>query len=220
MKVEIWADIYCPWCYIGKRRFERALEQFEHRDEVKVVWRSFQLDPHAPREPKAPAIEMLAQKYGVSLERARAMNRHVTTVAAQEGLEYHMDEVHRGNSFDAHRLVHLATTQGLADEMEERLFHAHFTEGQQVSDHETLIRLATEVGLGADEVRTMLGSDQFAAEVRADQQRAALLGSRGVPFYVFEERFGVSGAQPVELFQQALERTWEVMLEENERVAQ
>lgn len=208
MKIEIWSDVVCPWCYIGKRRFETALARFEHRDQVEVVWRSFELDPHAPRHSEGAQDEMLAKKYGVSLAQARAMIERVTRLAAQEGLEYHLDQAQRGNTFDAHRLIHLAAKQGLQGEMKERLLRAYFTEGRPISDTETLVALGAEVGLPAGEVRAVLTSDAFADAVRADEQRAAAFGIRGVPFFVIDEQFGVSGAQEADVLLTALQQAW------------
>lgn len=208
MKVEIWSDIACPWCYIGRRRFESALNQFEHNDQVEVIWRSFQLDPSAPREYKGSINEMLAEKKGIDPSRAEAMHAHVTELAALEGLDYQFDRVRPGNSFDAHRLLHLAAHHGLQSEMKERLQKAYFTDGLSYSDPDTLTELAVEVGLDADETRTMLDSDAYATEVHADIRRAQMIGVSGVPFFVFDEKYAVSGAQPSDLFTTALERAW------------
>jgi len=208
MKVEIWSDIACPWCYIGRRRFETALAQFEHRDQVEIIWRSFQLDPSAPREYAGSINEMLANKYGIDLRQAEAMHDHVTELAAAEGLDYHFERVQYGNSFDAHRLLHFAAHHGLQNQMKERLQKGYFTDGLAYSDPETLVKLAVEVGLDAAEARRVLETDAYAADVRADIRRAQMLGIRGVPFFLFDERFGVSGAQPAGLFLTALEKAW------------
>lgn len=208
MKVEIWSDIACPWCYIGRRRFEKALKQFEHRDQVETTWRSFQLDPTAPREYKGTINDMLVEKKGIDHHQTEALHVHVTELAAQEGLDYRFDRVRPGNSFDAHRLLHLAARQGLQSELKERLQKAYFTDGLSYSDPDTLVQLAVEEGLDADETRTMLATDAYAANVRADVRRAQMLGINGVPFFLFDEKYAVSGAQPVELFLTALERTW------------
>ncbi len=208
MKVEIWSDVACPWCYIGKRRFEAALAQFEHRDQIEVIWHSYQLDPDAPRTSEQTLNEMLSQKYGVSISRAAAMNEQVTALAAQEGLEYHLDKARYGNTFDAHRLNHLAATHHLQDEMEERLFKAYFTEGLALGDTETLVQLASQVGIAADEARAVLASDAYADEVREDIQMAWDFGIRGVPFFAFDEKYGVSGAQSTQVFGQVLEQSW------------
>lgn len=208
MKVEIWSDVACPWCYIGKRRFESALAGFAHRDQVEVTWRSFQLDPEAPRASGRTVTEMLADKYGVSLSQAAAMNDRVAGIAAQEGLDYHLDQSQYANTFDAHRLIHLAAAHGLQEAMEERFFKAYFVEGAALGDHETLIGLATEIGLDAGEARTVLDSDAYADAVRADIRRARGFGISGVPFFAIDEKYGVSGAQPSAMFDAALEQAW------------
>ncbi len=208
MKVEIWSDVVCPWCYVGKRQWEDALSRFGHADRVEVVWRSFELDPRAPDRVELPMREVLKRKYGMSDDQARAANRRITDVAAGLGLEYHLDEVQLGNSFDAHRLVHLAAGQGLGDAMKERLFAAYFTEGSSIGDHDRLVALAAEVGLDPELVRSTLSGDRFAADVRADEARAAALGVSGVPFFVIDEAYGVSGAQPAEALLSALEQAW------------
>lgn len=208
MKVEIWSDIACPWCYIGRRRFETALNQFQHRAEVEVVWRSFQLDPTAPREYAGTINEMLAEKKGINPRQAEAMHAHVTELAAEEGLDYRFDRVRPGNSFDAHRLLHLAAHHDLQSEMKERLQKAYFTDGLSFSDPDTLTQLATEVGLDTEETRALLATDEYSEDVQADIRRARMLGINGVPFFLFDEKYAVSGAQPAELFTTALERTW------------
>lgn len=208
MQVEIWSDVVCPWCYIGKRRFEAALANFKHRDQIEITWKSFQLDPQAPRTAEETLDQMLATKYGMSVEKAAAANERVTSLAAREGLDYHLELAHPGNTFDAHRLIHLAATHGLQGEMKERLMRAYFSEGQAVGESETLVRLAAEVGLDADEAREVLANGTYADEVVADEREARVLGISGVPFFVLDEKYGISGAQPVELFQQALEQAW------------
>ena len=208
MKIEIWSDVVCPWCYIGKRRFEAALARFDGRGAVEVLWRSFELDPNAPRRQEGSLEEMLANKYGVTPEQAQAMNARVTKLAAQEGLDYHLDQAQRGNTFDAHRLLHLAAAHGRQGEVKERLLHAYFTEGRSISEVEALVAIGREAGLPADEVRTMLASDRYAADVRTDEQRAAAFGIRGVPFFVIDEQFGISGAQETDVFLSALEQAW------------
>ena len=209
MLVEVWSDIVCPWCYIGKRRFERALERFERRDDVEVVWRSFELDPRAPRAPSMGLTEMLASKYGVSPAQAVAMNARVTEEAGKEGLDYHLELARPGNSFDAHRLTHLAATLGLRAEAVERFMRGYFVEGAAIGDPDTLVRLAADAGVDADAARDALASDAFVAEVRADEARARALGVNGVPFFAFDERLGVSGAQPVEVLLVALREAHE-----------
>jgi predicted DsbA family dithiol-disulfide isomerase len=205
MTVEIWSDVVCPWCYVGKRRFEAALEQFGHRDEVEVTWRSFELDPTAPPERAGSSAEHLASKYGMSVEQAETTNAQMTELAASEGLEYRLDRTRGGNSFDAHRLIHLARDQGLQEEMLERLMRAYFTDGDAIGDAETLVRLAIDVGVDPQGLK----GEAYADAVHADEQLAARIGIRGVPFFVLDRRYGVSGAQPSELLLQALDKAWE-----------
>jgi predicted DsbA family dithiol-disulfide isomerase len=208
LAVEIWSDVVCPWCYVGKRRLEAALSQFEHRDDVEVTWRSFELDPGAPGKRDVSPAEHLAGKYGISVEQAEASNAQLTEVAAGEGLEYHLDRTRGGNSFDAHRLIHLGSERGVQDAVKERLMRAYFSEGEAIGDPETLVRLAAEAGLDPDEARAALESDAYADAVRADEELASRIGIQGVPYFVLNRRFGVSGAQPAELLVQALERAW------------
>src|ERR1019366_5512117 len=193
LKVEIWSDVVCPWCYIGKRRFETALAGFAHRDDVEVVWRSFELDPNAPRTQPGtqPGTlnDMLARKYGTTPTQAAAMNAKVTVEAAGEGLEYHLDQARPGNTFDAHRLLHLAADRGLQGALKERLMKAYFTEGLAVGDKDALVPIAVEVGLNEDEVRAVLTGDAYAGAARADEQRAAAFGIRGVPFVIIDEKY-------------------------------
>jgi predicted DsbA family dithiol-disulfide isomerase len=208
MHVEIWSDIACPWCYVGKRRFEAALAAFEHRDEVRVTWRSFELDPAAPREREGAGAEHLAAKYGTSVENAVAMQDHMTTVAAGEGLDFRFDIAHGGNMFDGHRIVHLAAAHGAQDAMKERLFRAYLSEGQVVGDPAVLERLALETGLPEAEVRDVLATDRYAAEVRHDERTAGSLGITAVPFFVVDRAFGASGAQPPAALLELLRRAW------------
>jgi predicted DsbA family dithiol-disulfide isomerase len=207
--VEIWSDINCPWCYIGKRRFEAALASFEHANAVNVLWRSFELDPDAPAELPGNGAAMLAEKYGVPLEQAVAMEQNVTDIAAAEGLDYDLEHARIGASFDAHRLVHLASRHGKQDAMKERLFRARFIEGRLISDPETLVELAIEVGLDGTEARATLASDGFAGDVRDDEVTAQKLGISGVPMFVVDRAFGMSGAQPSEQLLALLEHAWE-----------
>jgi predicted DsbA family dithiol-disulfide isomerase len=199
MHVEIWSDIACPWCYVGKRRFEAALAAFEHRDDVQVTWRSFELDPAAPPEREGDYATRLARKYGRSVEEAQGMLAHMTEVAAGEGLELRFDRVRAGSSFDAHRIVHLAAAHGLQDAMKERLLRAYHGEGELLSDHATLERLAAGVGLPAGEVRDVLAGDRFAAEVRADEELARSFGLGAVPCFVVDRARAAQGAQDPEV---------------------
>jgi predicted DsbA family dithiol-disulfide isomerase len=207
--VEIWSDIACPWCYIGKRRFEAALAQFEHRDDVRVTWRSFELDPAAPPERPGDRAARLAEKYGISLEQARQMEQQVTDAAAGEGLGFRFDIARSGATFDAHRIVHLAAAQGLQVEMKERLLRAYFTEGELMSDRDTLVRLAVEVGLQEDDARQALASDQYSEEVRDDERTAGRFGISAVPTFVVDRSIGASGAHPPEALLELLRKGWE-----------
>ena len=208
MKVEIWSDVVCPWCYIGKRRFEQALAGFPHRDEVEVVWRAFELDPSAPAERTGAYADHLAAKYGVPLAQAQQTIDTMTATAAQDGLDFSFGTARPGSTFDAHRLLHLAAERGAQDAVKERLLRATFTEGEPIGDPETLVRLVAEAGLDADEARAVLASDRYAAEVRGDQQQARAYGITGVPFFVVDGRYGVSGAQPAEALGQVLAQAW------------
>jgi predicted DsbA family dithiol-disulfide isomerase len=209
MLVDIWSDVVCPWCYLGKRRFEAALERFEHRDAVEVHWHSFELDPGAGPSSDTPSAERLAAKYGMSVEDARARHAQLEETAATEGLEYHLDRTRGGNSLDAHRLHQLAIDRGLSDAVMERLMRAYFTDGEAIDDHEVLLRLVTETGLDGDEARAVLAGDRYTEEVRADEHTAARIGIRGVPFFVLGRRFGVSGAQTPDIMLEALQKAWE-----------
>ncbi len=209
MNVEIWSDIACPWCYIGKRHFEAALAEFEHADDVNITWRSYELDPLAPPEVPGASAEIIAKKYGMSAEQAHAAEARVTQTAANAGLEYHLDRSRMGSTFDAHRIVHLAKQHGLQDAMKERMFQARFIDGELMSDPETLVAAAVEVGLPEDEVRATLSSDRFADEVRADEDTAREFGITGVPMFVIDRKFGASGAQPSEQLLGLLRHGWE-----------
>jgi predicted DsbA family dithiol-disulfide isomerase len=208
MDIEIWSDVACPWCYIGKRRLEAALAEFDHRDDVHVTWRSFELDPDAPAERVGDRAERLAQKYGMTVEQARAAEQQLTGVAAGDGLGFRFDIARSGNTFDAHRVVHLAETHELQDAMKERLLRAYFSEGELMSDHDTLVRLAVEVGLDEQEVRELLAGDRYAQEVRDDERAADQFGISAVPTFVIDRRVGVSGAQPPDALLQFLREGW------------
>jgi predicted DsbA family dithiol-disulfide isomerase len=203
--VEIWSDVICPWCYIGKRRFEHALAQFDGRDDVEVVWRSFELDPSSPREPIALA-DRLSQKFNVDHAEAVAMNERMTETAAGVGLQFRLDRALSGNTFDAHRVLHLAAAHGLQAEVDERIKESYFAEGRPISDRESLIEVAASAGLDADETREMLESDRFTDEVRADERTAAGFGINGVPFFVLDRKLGVSGAQSPAVLLDALQQ--------------
>jgi predicted DsbA family dithiol-disulfide isomerase len=206
LSIEVWSDVVCPWCYLGKRRIEKALEQFDHRDDVELRWRSFELDPHAPEEREQSSAEHLADKYGMSVDQAEQTNDQMTQLAASEGLEYHLDRARGGNSFAAHRLIQRALEDGRQDAMKERLMRAYFTDGEPIGDPETLRKLAVEVVVDGEAALT---DGRYADAVRADEQLAARIGIRGVPYFVLNRRYGVSGAQPPELLLQALEKAWD-----------
>jgi predicted DsbA family dithiol-disulfide isomerase len=208
MQLEIWSDIACPWCYVGKRRMEAALAQFEHRDDVEVTWRSFELDPTAPAERQVSHAELIATKYGRTLEEVAAMDAQLTAVAAADGLEMNFAQLRSGNTFDGHRLVHLAAAHGRQDAMKERLFRAYFTEGALVSDHATLIALAEEVGVPADEAREVLMTERYAEDVRDDERTAQAAGISAVPCFVIDRKFGASGAQDPQVLVDFLRHGW------------
>ncbi|MET9485146.1 DsbA family oxidoreductase [Streptomyces sp. NPDC006638] len=210
MRVEIWSDIACPWCYVGKARFEKGLAAFAHRDDVEVVHRSFELDPGRAKGDTALVVDMLATKYGRTREEARAMEENVASNARSEGLEYRIDGRDHGSTFDIHRLLHLAKARGRQDELLSLAYRANFAEERSVFDSETLVALAVEAGLDEAEARAVLAdADAYADDVRADEREAAELGANGVPFFVLDRRYGVSGGQPAEVFTQALEQAWQ-----------
>jgi predicted DsbA family dithiol-disulfide isomerase len=209
MDVEVWSDIACPWCYVGKRRLEAALAKFEPRDAVNVRWRSFELDPNAPAQREVDCATHLATKYGTSLDEAHAMQQRMDGVAAGEGLEMHSELTRGGNTFDAHRLLHLARAHGVQDAVKERFMRAYHVEGEPIGSPETLERLAVEAGLDAGDVREVLAGDRYAEEVRDDERTAAALGIQGVPFFVVDRGFGASGAQSPEILGELLRHAFE-----------
>ena len=210
MLVEIFSDVVCPWCAVGKRRFETALGQFEHENQIDVVWRAYELDPHAPARRDGDYADRLARKYGMSREKAVAANEQLTTVAAAEGLDFHFERVQPGNTFNAHRLLHYAREvgPGLQDALKERLLLAYFTEGAAIGEPETLLRLSAEVGLDLQECADLLAGDRYADEVRADEREALDLGVTGVPFFVVDGKFGIPGAQDAQTILNVLQRAW------------
>jgi len=210
MRIEIWADVVCPWCYLGKRRLEHALETFPHRDDVVTVHRAFQLDPARPRHETESRRAMLMSKYRLTAERVEQMDAEMESRAAADGLEFHLssDGV-TGNTLDAHQVVLLASDRGLEHRSLDRLYRAYFTERRSVFDRESLVALGGEAGLDPGEIRQVFAEDRYAGRVLADRQEAAGLGVTGVPFFVIDRRFGISGAQPVAFFQDALSRAWE-----------
>lgn len=208
MTVEIWSDIMCPFCYIGKRKFETALAQFPHKEQINIIWKSFQLQPDTVSEPDKTTVQHLAEVKGISVAEAQRMVDHVTSLAREVGLDYHMDKAVVANSFDAHRLIHMAQQHGLGDAAKEALLKAYFTEGRDTADHATLIELGTSIGLDAAQTTQMLASDQFAEAVDRDIYEARQVGVRGVPFFVLNRKYAVSGAQQPETFLGALETAW------------
>jgi predicted DsbA family dithiol-disulfide isomerase len=206
MNIEIWSDVVCPWCYIGKRRFERAVASFGHPDEVEVTYRSFELDPGAPAERTGTHAEHIARKYGMTTAQAEQAGQQMTERAAADGLDFRFDLMHGGSTFDAHRLLHLAKDHGLQPEMKERLMRATFTEGLPIADKPTLVKLATEAGLPAAEAQAVVDGDAYTDAVRADEQQAASYGITGVPFFVADGKYAVSGAQSPEVLLQLLQR--------------
>jgi predicted DsbA family dithiol-disulfide isomerase len=208
MDVEIWSDVVCPWCYIGKRRFEAARSRFEHAEEVSVTWRSFELDPGSPRRPEGTMAELLARRYGSTVAQAEQRLGALDRLAAADGLTYHLAETTGGNTFDAHRLVHLGAEQGRGDQVKEAFFHAYFTDLRPIGEPEVLAEVAVGAGLGAAEVAQVLGSDRFGDQVRDDERRAQDIGVTGVPFFVIDQKFALPGAQDVEVVLSALRRAW------------
>ena len=211
MKVEIWSDVMCPFCYIGKRRFEDALQQFAHKDEVEIEWKIFQLNPDMKTDPSINISHYLADAKGWTLEYAQQMNKHVTEMAEQVGLTYNLDRSVVANSFNAHRFTHLAKKHGLGDAAEEQLFKAYFTDGKNMDDVETLAGLGAEIGLEKNEVIAVLNSDIYTDDVKRDIAEAGYLGIRGVPFFVMNGKYAVSGAQAVPVFSETLEKAFAEM---------
>ncbi len=209
MKVEIWSDVMCPFCYIGKRKFELALEKFPQRDTVEITWKSFQLNPDMITDPDKNINQYLAEVKGWSVKQAEDANNYVTDIAKKVGLTYNMDKSIVANSFDAHRLSHLAKKYNKQDALEERLFLAYFTEGKNTADHDTLIAIGVEIGLEENEIKSMLESNEFSAQVNRDILEAQMVGARGVPFFVFDRKYAVSGAQDPAAFEQVLNTIWE-----------
>jgi predicted DsbA family dithiol-disulfide isomerase len=209
MKVEIWSDVMCPFCYIGKRRFEDALAHFAHKDKVEIEWKSFQLNPGLVTDPEIKIDEYLAEKKGWGLEQARQMNDHVTQMAAEVGLTFNFNKAVVANSFNAHRVSHLAKKHGLGVAMEEQLFKAYFTDGKNIDDKETLIGLGSEIGLDTAEIKQALETSAYADDVRRDIAEAQYLGIQGVPFFVMNGKYAVSGAQAVPVFEQTLEKAFD-----------
>ena len=208
MEIQIWSDVVCPWCYLGKRRFEHALAEFDHRDQVHVVHRAFQLDPTASKTVTFDQVELISKKYGISAEQFKAQQAKLVRLAAADGLEYNLEGGRAGNTFDAHRLIRLGLERGLQDAVVERFFRAHFTEQRSLFDADSLVALSVEAGLDADEARSVLTGQIYTQEVQDDIRQARAFGANGVPFFVIDERYGISGAQPTQTFATALSRAW------------
>ncbi|UBV42369.1 DsbA family oxidoreductase [Deinococcus taeanensis] len=209
LRVDIWSDVACPWCYIGKRRLERALDDFAHKEQVEIVWHAFELDPSTPAEHPQTMRDTLAHKYGRSPAEAQGMMDHVTRTAAREGLTYQFEKARLGNTFLAHQLIHHAALHGHQDAMKERLLRAYMSEGELMSDLDTLVRLAQETGLDGSEVRAALQEGRHAQAVRQDETQAQALGISGVPFFVLGGKYGVSGAQDPATLLGALNQVWQ-----------
>lgn len=208
MKVDIWSDVQCPFCYIGKRKFEAALAKFPNGKDIEIEWHSFQLDPDITPQPGKDVYTYLAERKGVAVEQSKQMHKQVVQMAAGEGLEYNFDKAVIANSFDAHRISHLAKKYGKGDAMEEQLFRGYFTEGKDIANRDVLIAMAKNIGIPEQEVVDVLNSNKYAAEVEADIVRASQIGVRGVPFFILDNKYAVSGAQPSETFLQALTQAW------------
>lgn len=215
LKIEIWSDIMCPFCYIGKRKFEMALADFKHVHELEIVWKSYQLSPNMKTVPGKSIHQYLSEHKRISLGEATAMNNQVADWARQVGLQYNFDKSIPANTFMAHRFSHLALHCGLQNEAEEKLFSAYFTEGKNIDDLETLVRIGTEIGMEAHSVKEVLESDKYADAVRNDIQEAYSLGLRGVPFFVFDREYSVSGAQDSKVFLNTLEKAYDSWRKEN-----
>jgi predicted DsbA family dithiol-disulfide isomerase len=208
MEIKIWSDVRCPFCYIGKRKFETALAQFENKDDVKITWKSFELDPTLQTMEGVNIYDYFAESKGIQRAEAVDMFNNVTGIAREVGLNFNLEESVLANSFKAHRLIQLAKTRNLGDEIEEVLFRIHFTEGKNIDDDTVLISAGQAIGLEEKVIKAMLDSDDFESEVRIDQLEAQRIGIRGVPFFVFDDKYAVSGAQAPEVFLETLEKAW------------
>jgi predicted DsbA family dithiol-disulfide isomerase len=208
MQIEIWSDVVCPFCYIGKRKLEKALEKFPFKDKVEIEWKSFQLNPDQKTNPSISTLEHLSQSKGWSMEQTREITSNVVNMAAAQGLDFDFENAVVANTRNAHRLIHLAKASGKGDAMKERLLRAYFTEGKNVDDFPTLISLGKEAGLEEEKIKVMLESDLFEQDVHQDIYESRQVGVRGVPFFVLDRKFGISGAQPDEVFDQTLEKAW------------
>ena len=215
MKVNIWSDVRCPFCYIGKKKFEKALENFPQKDSIEVVWHSYQLDPNLETDPNTNTVEYFTKAKGVSADQAKQMLGHATAMAKEVGLDFYLEEAVLANSFNAHRLIQLAKSKGLGNAIEEALFKAHFTEKKNIDDKTVLTETGVSVGLEEEEVKEMLASDAFENEVKQDELAARRIGVQGVPFFVLNNKYGISGAQSSEVFLETLEKAWGEYQQEN-----
>ena len=215
MQVDIWSDVRCPFCYIGKRKFEAALNKFMHKDQVKVSWHSFELDPGLETQTGPNVYDYFVEHKGVSREQAEKLHRQVTGTAAEVGLEFNFDRAVVANSFNAHRLVQFAKTKGLGDQAEEQLFKAYFTDGKNIDAKETLIQIGDSIGLESEKVSELLSADTYSQEVEQDELQAREIGINGVPFFIFNNQYAVSGAQPPEIFANVLDKSFETFEKEN-----
>lgn len=209
MKVDIWSDIRCPFCYIGKRKFENALENFENSDSVEVTWHSFQLDPSLETQPETDMLDYFCKIKGLPREQAEQMLLGARQMGIENGLEFNIENSVVANSYKAHQLLQFAKTQGKANEVKEALFEAQFRDAKNIDDLETLLQLADGAGLDREETKTILNSGKFAEKVKQDEMAAQQIGVKGVPFFVFDKKYGVSGAQAEETFLEVLEKVWE-----------
>ncbi|WP_026945631.1 DsbA family oxidoreductase [Algoriphagus marincola] len=215
MKIEIWSDVVCPFCYIGKRKLEKALDKFPLKDQVEIEWKSFQLNPEEKTNPSINTLEHLAQSKGWSMDQTREITSNVVEMAKEQGLEFDFEKAKVANTKNAHRLIHFAKQQGKGGEMKERLLKAYFSDGENVDDLNTLIKLGAEIGLKESEIKSMLASNQFDDAVDQDIYESRLIGVRGVPFFVLDRKFGISGAQPDEVFEETIEKAWSEFAKNN-----
>lgn len=208
MRIDIWTDVVCPFCFIGKEHLDAALETFEHANDVEVHWHAFELDPDLPAQPETTLVEAFANKYGIALEDAEAHKRQIAHSLQQCGVEYNWQDAQRGNTFDAHRLIQFAQTKGKGAQVHDAIMRAYLEAGENIAEHATLLKAAALAGLDAEDTQAALEGDDFGETVRNDEAQGTQIGIRGVPFFVFNGKFAVSGAQPKEVFHQALEQAW------------
>jgi predicted DsbA family dithiol-disulfide isomerase len=218
VRIDVWSDLVCPFCHLGRRHLELALEEFEHADEIGVVWHSFELDRGALPVDDAPPLERLAERYGTTVDQVRAQHELMAQDAASVGLDFQWERLVGGSSYDAHRLLHLARSLGREREVTDRVMRAWYSEGAALGDHETLVRLATEAGLDEGTVRALLATDDFGIDVRTDEALAAQIGVSSVPTFVLDQKYGVTGAQPVDVMLRAIRQVWDLQGTEPEAV--